>query len=138
MMVMTGSASSPGPQIAFSVTRSRLVQPLAVMVADVEFEQERVAVEPGGRAPEHPEDVPQPPPFVLALHAPGDFHVLAPDRRCHGHRELDSRLPRHLAHVHQHAVLDGLRPRVGGNDFRIVPKSLAGFFAHCLSPFSMN
>src|SRR5439155_19036723 len=111
---------------------------LAVVISDVELEQERVASELRCRAAKHPENVPQPPAFVLARHAFGNLNVLAVNRAGERHRELDPGFLRHLAHIHQNAIFQGLRPGVDGNDFRVVPESLACLFVHWLSPFSMN
>src|SRR3990167_11103626 len=69
----------------------------------------------------HGDHIPQPPALILAGHrlalaVDGHRDAGLPDGARERHRVADACLPRRVAHVHQHAVLDGLRPAVLADD----------------------
>ncbi len=90
-----------------------------VVVADIQGDGDAVATWAGADDPEtgHPDNIPKASSFVLAGHAFRHGDVIIKHGAGQKHREFDSRLLRGLGHVHLHAVGNGLRSRVGVNDF---------------------
>src|SRR5262249_54905634 len=74
------------------------------------------AVLPADRPGEQPDDIPQPPGFVLAQHARRDAHaaLVNSPRECHG--PADARLAGGRGNVDQHAVAERVGAAVAADD----------------------
>ena len=131
MMVATGSAASPGPMTSFSVRRHWRTCPGrgTMMTWNSELDALRPAPRDfAGLAGRHPEHVPQAAVLVLvdlrlaARVVLGPAHALVLDGRGDGDRDPEAGLSGGLGDVGEHAVPDGVGPRVAVDDGSVVER----------------
>ena len=131
MMVATGSAGSPGPMTSFSVRRRW--RPCPGRGTTMTWNGELDALRPlratfAGLAGRHPEHVPQA--AVLVLVDPrlaarvvlGPAHAQVLDGHGDGGRDPEAGLAGGLGDVGEHAVPDGVGPRVAVDDGGVVER----------------